>query len=82
MILAAAVAVMLAAPQVKGEAIRNCREEINPEKDTVTALAEVAVVARMKQKNDLRQEPLSATVLLRIWLLLPQIFIFHSTVQR
>ena len=63
MILAAAVAVMLAAPQVKGEAIRNCREEINPEKDTVTALAEVAVVARMKQKNDLRQEPLSATVI-------------------
>ena len=63
MILAAAVAVMLAAPQAKGEAIRNCREEINPEKDTVTALAEVAVVARMKQKNDLRQEPLSATVI-------------------
>ena len=32
-------------------------------KDTVTALSEVAVVAKMKQKNDLRQESLSSTTI-------------------
>ena len=37
----------------------NYREE----KDTVTVLSEVAVVAKMKQKNNLREEPLSSTTI-------------------
>ena len=32
-------------------------------KDTVTVLSEVAVVAKMKQKNDLREDPLSSTTI-------------------
>ncbi len=32
-------------------------------KDTITALSEVAVVAKMKQRNDLREDPLSSTTI-------------------
>ena len=59
----AAVVAMMSFGASAGAVNINCREENNPNKDTVTALAEVAVIARMKQKNDLRQEPLSATVI-------------------
>ena len=64
-VLAAVVAMMCFGASAEAGNIGNinCREENNPNKDTVTALAEVAVIARMKQKNDLRQEPLSATVI-------------------
>ncbi len=64
-VLAAVVAMMCIGASAEAGNVSNinCREENTPEKDTVTALAEVAVIARMKQKNDLRQEPLSATVI-------------------
>ena len=32
-------------------------------KDTITVLSEVAVVAKMKQKNNLREDPLSSTTI-------------------
>ena len=50
-VLAAVVAMMCFGASAEAVNI-NCREENNPNKDTVTALAEVAVIARMKQKND------------------------------
>ncbi|MDO4736697.1 MAG: Plug domain-containing protein, partial [Bacteroidia bacterium] len=36
--------------------------DVKEKKDTATVLSEIAVVAKVKQKNDLRVEPLSATV--------------------
>ena len=32
-------------------------------KDTITVLSEVAVVAKMKQRNNLREDPLSSTTI-------------------
>ncbi|MBR5183889.1 MAG: hypothetical protein IKW15_05410, partial [Bacteroidales bacterium] len=37
--------------------------EVKEKQDSVTQLSEIAVIAKAKQKNDLRLEPLSATVI-------------------
>ena len=52
---------------LKFESNQDLKSESNPEmetvRDTAIALSEVAVVAHIKQKNDLRLEPLSSSVL-------------------
>lgn len=57
-----ALAVLCAIPQIS---MAETAGKNNPEnnRDTVTVLSEVAVVAKMKQKNDLRDEALSSTTI-------------------
>ena len=57
-----ALAIACALPQ-GATAYNIAKTENKTGKDTVTALSEVAVVAKMKQKNDLRQESLSSTTI-------------------
>lgn len=56
-VIIAVLGALVMAPQISTG--KNYREE----KDTVSVLSEVAVVAKMKQKNNLREEPLSSTTI-------------------
>ncbi len=64
-LLVGALAAILAMPHTSyGETKSKINyREAKEGKDTVTALSEVAVVAKMKQKNNLREEALSSTTI-------------------
>ena len=64
-LLTGVLAGILAIPHTSfGETANNGNyREAKSGKDTVTALSEVAVVAKMKQKNNLREEALSSTTI-------------------
>ena len=59
-LLILALATMVCKPQV---AQAHTTKSAENKKDTITVLSEVAVVAKMKQKNNLREESLSSTTI-------------------
>jgi hypothetical protein len=59
-LLILALAAFVCTPQV---AQAHTTKSAENKKDTITVLSEVAVVAKMKQKNNLREESLSSTTI-------------------
>ena len=59
-LLILALAAFVCTPQV---AQAHTTKSAEIKKDTITVLSEVAVVAKMKQKNNLREESLSSTTI-------------------